>query len=455
MMATTDSIAAIATPPGKGGVGIVRVSGPLAGDIARCITGILPDARQATFRKFFLDASKAPDGLVDFGLVLFFPGPHSFTGEDVVEFQGHGGQVVMDKLLQAVLAHGARLALPGEFSERAFLNNKLDLAQAEAIADLIDSATEAAARSALVSLSGAFSEEIHALVKSITEIRVFIEASMDFSDEEIDFLADETLLNNLQSSRGALDRIIHRANSGRLLREGANIVIAGKPNAGKSSLLNYLVGHEAAIVTDTAGTTRDVIREYINLDGIPVHLLDTAGLRHSEDSIEQEGVRRAAQAIEQADLVVFVVDSTETGPDTDIRELWLSLNLSAMPVRLCVAFNKIDCSGLAPGIINKHSVAISVRTLSGLDDLKTLIKTMLGFYKEDKNPILARRRHLDALMRAKHHLDTGIDNLRLSMAAELVAEDLKACQDALGEITGTVYPDDLLGKIFNSFCIGK
>ncbi len=454
-MAAIETITAIATPPGKGGVGIVRVSGPLAPDIARHITGVVPMPREATYKKFFSSFSNAPDGLIDFGLVLFFPGPDSFTGEDVIEFQGHGGPVVMDRLLQAVIVAGARLAQPGEFSERAFLNNKLDLTQAEAIADLIDSETDDAAKSALTSLSGHFSNEVHALVDSITHTRIFIEAAMDFPDEDVDFLADQTLFQNLKSCKQQLTDILKRAHSGRLLKDGANIVIAGKPNAGKSSLLNYLTGHEAAIVTDTAGTTRDVLREHINLDGMPVYLLDTAGLRESSDLIEKEGVRRANQAIEQADLVLLVVDLTETNLDTDTKTLWSSVSTQNIPERLCVVFNKADISKMPVGKHDHQKVVISAQNGLGIDALKEQIKAVLGFYSEYKNPILARRRHLDALMRADHFLDTAIKNLVSSAAGELVAEDLKACQYALGEITGVVYPDDLLGKIFSSFCIGK
>jgi tRNA modification GTPase len=361
----------------------------------------------------------------------------------------------MDRLLQAVLAAGARMASPGEFSERAFLNDKLDLAQAEAIADLIDSATEDAARSALISLSGQFSTEVFELVESITRIRVFIEAALDFSDEDIDFLADDALLHSLEQSQQQLQRIVQRADSGRLLREGATVVIAGKPNAGKSSLLNYLTGHEAAIVTDMPGTTRDILKEHINLDGIPVHLLDTAGLRQSDHRVEQEGIRRANQAIASADLVLLVVDSTEIHPGEDLLTLWQRIGISAPPSKWCVVFNKTDLSGLSSGFINDSAVAISTKYAEGMSDLKKMITSSLGFSTDIKNPILARRRHLDALRRAQDHLNSAISQLKQSFAGELVAEDLKECQKTLGEITGTVYSDELLGRIFSSFCIGK
>ncbi|TNF33369.1 MAG: tRNA uridine-5-carboxymethylaminomethyl(34) synthesis GTPase MnmE [Gammaproteobacteria bacterium] len=454
-MDATDTITAIATPPGHGGVGIVRVSGPRATHIASVIAGVLPNPREACFRRFYATHDHAPDGLIDFGLLLFFPGPHSFTGEDVIEFQGHGGPVVMDRLLQATVAAGARLARPGEFSERAFLNNKIDLAQAEAIADLIDSATHEAAKSALQSLSGEFSREILALVEAITQIRIYIEAALDFPDEDVDFLADERVMASLKEGMTRLEHILQRAESGRLLREGASVVIAGKPNAGKSSLLNYLTGHEAAIVTDIAGTTRDVLREYINLDGIPVHLLDTAGLRPSHDVVEREGIRRANEAIQQADLVLLVLDSTETTPGQDLALLWSSISTEPLPDRLCAVFNKADLSGLATGLQDSHTVVVSVQQQTGMDALKQLVREQLLGLGHSGDPILARRRHLDALHRARDSLQTAIDNLQQSLAGELVAEDLKACQDALGEITGTVYPDDLLGRIFSSFCIGK
>lgn len=449
-----DTIAAIATPPGRGGVGIVRVSGPAAAAVADRLLGSCPPPRLARYGRFYRDKTNDPQ-LIDFGIALFFPGPHSFTGEDVLELQGHGGPVVMDHLLAAVLAAGARLARPGEFSERAYLNDKLDLAQAEAIADLIDASTEAAARSALRSLQGDFSRDIHALVEAVTRLRIYLEAALDFPDEEIDFLNDGYLDNALQQLGTELEALLVRAHNGRLLREGAQVVIAGRPNAGKSSLLNRLTGQDSAIVTPIAGTTRDVLREHINLDGIPLHLVDTAGLRDSPDAVEAEGIRRAEQAIREADLVLLVADGSETDC-RDAHQYWQQLSANAeAPGSLLLVLNKADLGQQAVGELHPNCLAVSALTGAGIDNLKERLKSLLGFTAGSGDTILARRRHLDALGRAKQLLQHGHAQLQASHSGELLAEDLRQMQVALGEITGQVSADELLGHIFNSFCIGK
>jgi tRNA modification GTPase len=443
---TTDTIAACATPPGRGGVGIIRVSGPACRAIAREVIGDLPPARKAAHRVF----SDRKGESIDDGLALFFPGPNSFTGEDVLELQGHGGPVVMDMLLNAVLEAGARPARPGEFSERAFLNDKLDLAQAEAIADLIDSSTQQAARSALRSLQGGFSERINVLAEKMVELRVYVEAALDFPDEEIDFLADEGVQRRLQDIETGLDQIFSEAKQGSLLREGMNLVLAGRPNAGKSSLLNALSGREAAIVTHIPGTTRDVLKESIHIDGMPLHITDTAGLRESDDPVEQEGIRRAWQAIEQADLMLMLIDDTR---GKDVEELTI---LERLPpgLRVIEVYNKIDLSGRPAG---RHGdeMGISAHTGAGISDLKTALKEHMGFHSVEEGQFLARRRHLHALQHAQEHIVAAREQLEVFHAGELMAEELRLAHDNLGEITGKVTADDLLGQIFSSFCIGK
>lgn len=459
-MKTTDTIAAIATPPGRGGVGIVRVSGPKAQAIGQAILqreNALP-VRRALFGGFY-----AADGSeIDEGLALFFQGPHSFTGEDVVELQGHGGPVVMDLLLQRVLALGARMARPGEFSERAFLNDKLDLAQAEAIADLIDAGSAEAARSAVRSLAGVFSQKIHALVEALIQLRLYVEAAIDFPEEEIDFLSDGRVEGELRAVQQQLAGVMAEARQGALLREGMRVVIAGKPNAGKSSLLNALAGFEAAIVTDIAGTTRDVLREQIQIDGMPLHIIDTAGLRDTADVVEQEGVRRALKEVEQADRVLFVFDAAS---DTD--PLALAAGFFAplpAPDKLLLIANKCDLqAGLEPGVHARQDAAgtayvevvLSARQGQGLEALRQTLKQAMGFQTEGAGMFTARRRHLDALERARASLDTGLTQLLDTGAGELLAEDLRVAQEALSEITGEFTADDLLGRIFSSFCIGK
>lgn len=459
-MNNTDTIAAIATPPGRGGVGIVRVSGPKAQDIGQVI---MKRESAVPVRRALFSGFHAEDGSeIDEGLVLFFQGPQSFTGEDVIELQGHGGPVVMDLLLQRVLALGARMARPGEFSERAFLNDKIDLAQAEAIADLIDAGSAEAARSAVRSLAGVFSQKIHTLVEALIKLRLYVEAAIDFPEEEIDFLSDGRVEGELRAVQQQLDSVMAEARQGALLREGMRVVIAGKPNAGKSSLLNALAGFEAAIVTDIAGTTRDVLREQIQIDGMPLHIIDTAGLRETTDVVEQEGVRRALKEVEQADRVLFVFDAAS---DTDPLALAAGF-FSPLPApdKLLLIANKCDLqAGLMPGVHARQDVAgtayvevvLSARQGQGLESLRETLKQAMGFQTEGAGMFTARRRHLDALERARRSLATGLAQLLETGAGELLAEDLRVAQEALSEITGEFTADDLLGRIFSSFCIGK
>jgi tRNA modification GTPase len=446
----TDTIAAIATPPGQGGVGIVRVSGSGVEEIATALLGRLPKVRQAELHEF----RDADNTLIDTGLVLYFAAPASFTGESILELQGHGGPVVMDLLLQRVLALGARPARPGEFSRRAFLNNKLDLVQAEAIADLIESDTAQAARAAMRSLQGAFSQRVHLLLEALTQLRIYIEAAIDFPDEEIDWLADDRLQQMLQDLRQDLADIMARAHQGQLLRDGMTLVIAGRPNAGKSSLLNALAGSDAAIVTEIPGTTRDVLREHIQLDGMPLHVIDTAGLHESDDPVEQLGMQRARKAMESADRLLLLIDDQAgyTAADAAI--------LDDLPAGVphTLIFNKIDLSGRTPGPVameNSAGFALSVQTGAGMDALRAHLKQCVGFGEQTAGDFSARRRHLDALQRVQQHLLAGQRQLEELQAGELLAEELRLAQQELGEITGEVSSDDLLGRIFSSFCIGK
>lgn len=445
-MYTNDTIAAIATPAGRGGVGIIRLSGPKVPQIAESMLGQITKPHRASHRQF-----KGTDGQVlDDGIAIYFPGPNSFTGEDVLELQGHGGKIVMDMLLQACLQNGARLARPGEFSERAFLNDKLDLAQAEAIADLIDSSSEQAVRSALRSLQGDLSAAINALFTQITELRMYVEAALDFPEEEIDFLADQRVINRVKAIQQQLRDIFDKARQGSLLREGMQLVIVGKPNAGKSSLLNALAGQDTAIVTEHAGTTRDILRESINLDGMPLHIIDTAGLRESNDPVEQIGIQRAWKAIEKADLILFLVDDTETA-DQAHHEL-----LERMPsnVPRITVHNKIDKSGHEAGQYGEH-LYISAKQQTGIDILRETLKQRMGYQANSEDLFIARRRHLQALEETLISVDRSLEQLQVFNAGELMAEELRLAQDSLGQITGRFTPDDLLGEIFSSFCIGK
>ncbi len=444
-----DTIAAIATPPGRGGVGIVRVSGKKVADIARGLIGRLPQRRVATFSRFLDSTGQS----IDEGILLYFAAPASFTGEDILELQGHGGPVVMDLLLQRVVELGARLAQPGEFSRRAFLNDKLDLAQAEAIADLIDSQTAAAARSAVRTMSGRFSDEVHELVDEITGLRMYVEAAIDFPEEEIDFLADSHITEKLDAIAWEIDALQKRARTGTLLRDGMTLVIAGLPNAGKSSLMNALTGEDSAIVTHIPGTTRDVLRERIDLDGLPVHLIDTAGLRDTEDEVEKEGVRRAREQIARADHALWVFDD-ETDPEAK------SLAHADLPAELPLTLvrNKTDLTGIASGIdlsSQPPQIRLSAKTGEGMAELRDYLKRLVHFEGADEGDFSARRRHLNAIARAAESIICGQVALLDGRAGELLAEDLRQAQLALSEITGEFTADDLLGEIFSSFCIGK
>lgn len=445
MRASADTIAAIATPPGNGGVGIIRISGPLAPDIGFQISQKKLKPRYAQFTKFLDSEAK----LIDSGLLLYFPAPISFTGEHVLELQAHGGRVVLDMLLKQVLKLGARLAQAGEFSQRAFLNNKIDLAQAEAIADLISCNTEQAVRSAQQSLQGVFSAQINELIDELIELRVYIEAAIDFVDEEIDFLGDGAVTNKIARLSQQISQIKTSANQGRLLHDGINVVLAGKPNAGKSSLLNALAGHETAIVTEIAGTTRDVLRELIQLDGMPLHIIDTAGLRDSDNIVEQEGIRRAQIEITKADKVLLLQDCCDID-NTLLDNLPANLNITRI-------FNKIDLIQEAAKQIETASgtdIYLSVKTGEGLDLLKQHLKAAVGYSENADSVFIARRRHIQALTMAEDAIQNAALQLE-NQAPELVAEDLRLAQNHLAEITGEFSSDDLLGEIFGSFCIGK
>ncbi|UUM30610.1 tRNA uridine-5-carboxymethylaminomethyl(34) synthesis GTPase MnmE [Vibrio japonicus] len=452
---TTDTIVAQATAPGRGGVGIIRVSGPLASRVALEVTGKELRPRYAEYLAF-----TSEDGTqLDQGIALYFPNPNSFTGEDVLELQGHGGPVVMDMLIKRILQiPGIRTARPGEFSERAFLNDKLDLAQAEAIADLIDASSEEAAKSALQSLQGAFSNRIHTLVESLIHLRIYVEAAIDFPEEEIDFLADGKVAADLQTIIDNLSAVRREANQGAIMREGMRVVIAGRPNAGKSSLLNALSGKESAIVTDIAGTTRDVLREHIHIDGMPLHIIDTAGLRNASDEVEKIGIERAWDEISQADRVLFMVDGTTTDA-TDPKDIWPDF-VDRLPdhMGMTVIRNKVDQTREELGICHVNSptlIRLSAKTGQGVDALRTHLKECMGFAGGNEGGFMARRRHLEALEKAAEHLDIGQQQLEGYMAGEILAEELRIAQQHLSEITGEFSSDDLLGRIFSSFCIGK
>lgn len=390
--------------------------------------------------------------------MLFFPAPHSFTGEHVVELQAHGGPVILDLLLQDACQRGARQAAPGEFSQRAYLNDKIDLAQAEAIADLINSTTEQAALNASRSLQGEFSRKIDELVVLVTQLRIYVEAAIDFPEEEIDFIAEGQVAKQLQAIINQLDAVLTQARQGSLLREGMKLVIAGKPNAGKSSLLNALAGIDSAIVTAIPGTTRDVLREHIQIDGMPVHVVDTAGLRDSDDEVEREGIRRARLEIASADRILLVVDSCDAQAiDRDALLPEQNRNL-ARTIPVTLVYNKCDLSGLQPGVDERSAdlaVTLSAATGAGMELLKQHLKSSMGYQEQGEGSFSARRRHLQALAAAGEFLRAGQDQLAGAGAGELLAEDLRQCQQSLGEITGAVSSDELLGKIFSSFCIGK
>ena len=450
-----ETIVAQATPIGRGGVGILRVSGPLATKVAKAVLGKALQPRIANYLPF-----KEADGTVlDQGIALYFKAPHSFTGEDVLELQGHGGQIVLDLLLKRILqVDGVRLARPGEFSEQAFLNDKLDLAQAEAIADLIDASSEQAARSALKSLQGEFSNKVNKLVDSVIYLRTYVEAAIDFPDEEIDFLADGKIESHLNDIIVQLDTVRAEAKQGTILREGMKVVIAGRPNAGKSSLLNALAGREAAIVTDIAGTTRDVLREHIHIDGMPLHIIDTAGLRDATDEVERIGITRAWNEIEQADRVLLMLDSTDADSQnmSKVRSEFLTKLPQNLPVT--IVRNKADLSGETESVDEENGytvIRLSAKTQNGVDLLREHLKQSMGYQTGTEGGFLARRRHLDALERAAQHLQSGHIQLTQFQAGELLAEELRLVQNNLSEITGQFTSDDLLTNIFSSFCIGK
>jgi tRNA modification GTPase len=450
----TDTIVAIATPPGRGGVGIIRVSGPKSKVIANEMLGFNPKPRYAHYCPF----KDQTENTIDEGLALYFEGPNSFTGEDILELQGHGGPVVLDFVLKRCIELGARTARPGEFSERAFLNDKIDLTQAAAIADLIDSASEQAARCAVRSLQGAFSHRIHELVNSLIQLRIYVEAAIDFPEEEIDFLSDGKVEKDLRGVMDNLANVMQEANQGTLLREGMTVVIAGRPNAGKSSLLNALSGRDTAIVTHIAGTTRDVLREHIHIDGMPLHIIDTAGLRDAPDEVERIGIQRAWNEIEQADRVLLMVDGTETS-ETAPHDIWPDLvDKLPHPERITVVRNKADLTGETSGMTydgQSPVVRIAAKDGSGVTELREHLKTIMGYNASSEGGFIARRRHIEALEQATLFLNNGLDQLTGASAGELLAEDLRMAQNSLNEITGEFSSDDLLGKIFGSFCIGK
>lgn len=452
---TTDTIVAQATAPGRGGVGIIRISGDQASEVAMALLGHIPKTRYADY----CDFKNGEGEVIDQGIALYFQGPKSFTGEDVLELQGHGGQIVLDMLIKRVMeVEGIRIAKPGEFSEQAFMNDKLDLTQAEAIADLIDATSEQAAKSALNSLQGEFSTQVHELVDQVTNLRLYVEAAIDFPDEEVDFLSDGKIAGSLYRIITKLDSVQASAKQGAIIREGMKVVIAGRPNAGKSSLLNALAGKESAIVTEVAGTTRDVLREHIHLDGMPLHIIDTAGLRDTADTVEKIGIERAWAEIETADQVLFMVDGTTTDA-VDPHEIWPDF-IDRLPKKLgiTVVRNKADITGEALTVTQDHGhnvFRISAKTGLGVEELQQHLKSLMGYQSNLEGGFIARRRHLEALELATSHLMIGKEQLEVYQAGELLAEELRMTQMALSEITGKFTSDDLLGKIFSSFCIGK
>jgi tRNA modification GTPase len=443
-----DTIVAAATPPGTGGIAVVRVSGPLVPEIAGSVLGHVPAPRHAEYRSF----RDGEGRLLDEGIALYFPAPNSFTGEAVLELQGHGGPVVVADIVDAVVRLGARRAGPGEFSQRAFLNERLDLTQAEAIADLVASGSSQAARAAMRSLRGVFSDAVEALTERLIRLRMHVEAAIDFPEEEVDFLSDEALASAIRDCDDTFRSLTGKAAVGRVLTDGYRLVIVGRPNAGKSSLMNLLSGQETAIVTEIAGTTRDVLREQINIDGLLVELVDTAGLRNDPDRIEAEGIRRAREALVSADAVLWIRDASDEsgagdGPDED-----LGPDVPVVRVQ-----NKTDLTGGPAGLLQREppAVAISARTGAGIEALRTLIKEIAGFRDAGEGAFTARQRHIDALERAHGHFLAGREALERTRAGELLAEELRLAQQALAEITGEFTSDDLLGRIFSEFCIGK
>ena len=444
-MSSSDTIAAIATPPGIGGIGIVRISGPRALEIGNAITASKLEKNRVRF-KSFLDATGST---VDHGLCFYCQGPHSFSGEDVVEIQGHGGPILLGMLLERACELGARMARAGEFSERAFLNGKIDLAQAESVADLIESGSRAAAKAAMRSLEGRFSQQVHELVRDIINLRAYIEAALDFAEEEIDFLAESPINTRIEHCRISLENILKQAEQGRVLNEGLVLTLAGLPNAGKSSLLNSLAGYEAAIVTEIAGTTRDVLREHISLNGIPLHVNDTAGLRESDNLVEKEGVKRAWQEIDKADIVLLLVDAA-IGLTSSHQVIIERLKQNSYHL----VYTKSD---LLTETMKRDPGAFYISVLSG-EGMQPLIDTITGKFSDfnqDDQSIMARRRHVEAIQKALESLLHAQAIYLETQSGELVAEDLRIAQKYLNEITGEYTSDDLLGNIFSKFCIGK
>ena len=444
-MSHEDTIAAIATPHGVGGIGVIRLSGTQALSIAQKLTASTLQAGRTQFRKFF----DAEQQVVDHGIVLYFNSPRSFTGEDVIEIQGHGGIVLQDMLLSRICELGARLAHAGEFSERAFHNDKLDLTQAEAIADLIESGSQAAARAAMRSLQGEFSRQIHLLVERIINLRAYVEAALDFAEEEIDFLAESDIEQQLQAIMAINQHILSEAEKGRVLKEGMTLAIAGRPNAGKSSLLNYLAGYDAAIVTDIEGTTRDVIREHIALKGVPVKIIDTAGLRDSLDPVEQEGVRRAWHEIEKADVVVLLIDAVKGFSAEEEKIQQRLAGAHVLPL-----YTKSDLlSEAQKAAIQGH--LISTLSGEGINEVIDLLTENYADYNQNQSTFIARKRHVEALLSCLKNLKNAQEVFQQTQSGELMAEDLRQAQQNLNSITGEFNTEDLLGRIFSSFCVGK
>lgn len=441
------TICALASSIGQGSIGVVRVSGTLAGEIAKKILGKIPKARYAHYGSFF---NQDGDEL-DKGVALFFPAPHSFTGEDILELQGHGGILVMQLLLEAVISLGAQAAEAGEFSKRAFLNGKMDLVQAEAIADIIDASSKQSVRSALRSLSGEFSKQVNDVAHSLIEIRVFVEATIDFADEEIDFLASGEVRQKIEKIQTDIQVILDSAKQGAILREGLNIVIAGKPNAGKSSLLNALTQESSAIVTDIAGTTRDVLKETIHINGMPLNIIDTAGLCLSDDKVEQEGIKRAHNEIERADVMLLVFDAQDKTPDLSILPKGVNDKL------ILLVKNKIDLTNEATGITHSKQqtqLSLCAKNSDGIDLLRQELSKIAGLNNTGESVMLARKRHIEALKSTLTYVRSALTQLD-DNASELIAQDLYYSAQELGGITGEFSSDDLLGEIFSSFCIGK
>lgn len=448
MGARPDTIAAVATAAGRGGIGIVRVSGPLAAGIARAIAGRAPEARRAVLARF----TGEEGALLDEGIALFFPAPHSYTGEDVLELQGHGGPVVLREILRRCVELGARLAEPGEFTRRAFLNERIDLAQAEGVADLIDAASAEAARGAARSLAGEFSARVHAVVEALTRLRMHVEACIDFPEEEIDAADRRFQLDSLERIRADLGRLQGEAAQGAVLREGLTVALVGRPNVGKSSLLNRLAGEEVAIVTPVAGTTRDYVRATILVEGVPIHLVDTAGLRDSGDEVERIGIARTWEAIGKAGAAIFISDALQAAHEEEPGIL------ARMPAGLPLArvTNKIDLAGVAALSVPRGKgvdIRLSAKTGEGVGALREWLLAVAGWHPSPEGVFLARERHLAALREAATALARAAGENQ--QVFELFAEDLKMAQRALGSITGEVSPDELLGQIFSRFCIGK